>query len=94
MTEPSPAGPSSTGEVADLMGVGEAAALLGVSKQRVHQLARSAEFPQPLVRLAATPVWSGEDLRRYAGARRRIHECPTCQCGPKPGPSRKGSDHA
>lgn len=76
--------PSSDGSQ-DLMGVGEAAALLRVSKQRIHQLARTGDFPEPVARLAATPVWSGAALREYAGNRRRIHGCPACQCGPKPG---------
>jgi hypothetical protein len=41
----------------DVVGVAEAAAMLGVSKQRVSELARSKRFPRPLYELAAGPIW-------------------------------------
>jgi hypothetical protein len=53
------------------VGVGEAAELLGVSKQRVHQLARTSSFPPPIFRLRATPVWREADVLRFANHRAR-----------------------
>jgi hypothetical protein len=41
-----------------LAGVAELAAVLGVSKQRASELARSRTFPKPLVTLASGPVWA------------------------------------
>jgi len=41
----------------DLVGVTEAARLLRVSRQRLDQLRGSSDFPKPIVRLAAGPVW-------------------------------------
>ena len=41
----------------DVVGVAEVAKMLGVSKQRVSELARSKRFPAPLYELAAGPIW-------------------------------------
>ena len=41
----------------DVVGVSEAAALLGVSRQRLDQLTARDDFPEPMVRLAAGPIW-------------------------------------
>lgn len=50
-----------------LLGNKEAAGLLGVSKQRLAQLLDTYEdFPEPVVRLAATPVWAREDVEAWA----------------------------
>lgn len=60
-------------EIADLpecVGVGEAASILGVSKQRVAQLAQRPDFPEPAFRLRATPVWREADIRQFAAVRR------------------------
>jgi len=41
-----------------LVGVSEIAAMLGISRQRVHQLvAEDADFPKPTVVLNAGAVW-------------------------------------
>lgn len=53
----------------ELVGVREAADILGVSKQRVSQLARTEGFPRPKAMLYATPVWLAADVRRFAGHR-------------------------
>jgi predicted DNA-binding transcriptional regulator AlpA len=43
----------------DLLGVAEIAALLGVTRQRVHQLiAESSDFPDPEAELAGGRIWS------------------------------------
>jgi len=49
----------------DLCGTAEAAAVLGVVKQRIHTLRKRADFPQPVVILAATPLWDGNALRAF-----------------------------
>ena len=49
-----------------LVGVGEAAAMLGISKQRVNVLSKRQDFPAPLVRLTSGPVWRGGDLSTFA----------------------------
>lgn len=41
----------------DLLGATEAAALLGVSRQRLHQLRSDGRFPSPLLELAGGPIW-------------------------------------
>lgn len=40
-----------------LAGIREIAEFLGVSRQRVNQLAEKDDFPKPLGRIAAGPVW-------------------------------------
>jgi hypothetical protein len=53
------------------VGVGEAAAILGVSKQRVFQLRKAnLDFPEPYQVLAATPIWTLRDVERFARTRR------------------------
>lgn len=42
----------------DLVGATEAARLLGVSRQRVGQLVERPDFPAPIARLSAGPVWT------------------------------------
>jgi hypothetical protein len=42
----------------DLVGSTEAARLLGVSRQRVGQLAERPDFPAPIARISAGPIWT------------------------------------
>lgn len=49
-----------------LMGLTEIAELLGVTRQRAHQLAATYGFPEPLARLAVGPIWSRKDVERWA----------------------------
>ncbi len=49
----------------DVVGVAEVAKALGVSKQRTSELARSADFPRPVARLASGPVWKWSAIVRY-----------------------------
>lgn len=42
----------------ELVGVAEIAAMLGVSRQRVDQLAAAEDFPPPLAELAAGRIWA------------------------------------
>jgi predicted DNA-binding transcriptional regulator AlpA len=55
-----------------LMGTAEVAKLLGVSRQRVNQLSHRDDFPEPVARLAAGPVWQTVDIERWARASGRI----------------------
>jgi len=51
----------------ELVGPSEAAAMLGVSRQRVHQLATEhRRFPPPLLRLASGPLWLADAVRAFA----------------------------
>lgn len=51
-----------------LLGAGEAAILLKVSRQRVHQLltARRHGFPAPVARPGAQPLWLESTIRAFA----------------------------
>jgi hypothetical protein len=41
----------------DLVGTTEAAKMLGVTRQRFHELQAAGRLPQPKVELAAGPIW-------------------------------------
>ena len=56
----------------ELVGVAEVADLLGVSKQRVSELAKGHSFPRPLAELAAGPVWDLASLQRFATNWKRL----------------------
>lgn len=56
---------------ADLMGTAEVAAYLGVTRQRVLQLAKTEGFPEPLVVLSMGKVWDGTKIREWVALRRR-----------------------
>jgi hypothetical protein len=52
-----------------LLGASEVADLLGVSRQRVHQLHReNAAFPPPLVEVAMGPLWDEQAIDKFAQA--------------------------
>lgn len=50
----------------DLLGVGEAAAVLGVARQRLYQLRARVDFPAPFVELACGPIWLRDDIEAFA----------------------------
>jgi hypothetical protein len=68
--------------VPDLLGVSEVAAALGVSRQRVSELAESDDFPPPIARLKAGPIWQRSQISRFVGNWDR-------RPGPKPGARRR-----
>ena len=74
-----------TGHDAGLWGTAEAAAWLGVSRQRVLQLAARDDFPEPLAVLTMGKVWRAGDVRAWA-ARHRPPP-PDGTTGHSPGPS-------
>lgn len=54
----------------ELMGTAEVAALLGISRQRVLQLAQQEGFPAPVAALKMGKIWRAGDIRQWAADRR------------------------
>jgi predicted DNA-binding transcriptional regulator AlpA len=54
-----------TFRIVELVGVAEIAVLLGVSTQRVHQLAASPNFPKPVAVLSAGMIWQLSDIEQW-----------------------------
>jgi predicted DNA-binding transcriptional regulator AlpA len=52
-------------QIPELVGLTEAAAILGVSRQRVHQLAQKNSFPSPVARLSSGSIWRETEVRNY-----------------------------
>jgi predicted DNA-binding transcriptional regulator AlpA len=50
------------------VGVTEVAKLLGVSRQRVAELRHRTDFPEPIVELAAGPVWTRTSLEHFVAS--------------------------
>jgi len=49
----------------ELVGIKEIAETLAVSPQRAHQLTKRSNFPDPITRLAAGPIWTRPSLERF-----------------------------
>lgn len=50
-----------------LASAADAAGILGVSRQRVHQLARSnSRFPKPVARVGSGPLWTVSAIEHFA----------------------------
>jgi hypothetical protein len=49
----------------DLGGVTEVAEVLACAKQQIAALRKRADFPKPVLTLAATPVWSIADINAF-----------------------------
>jgi predicted DNA-binding transcriptional regulator AlpA len=49
-----------------LVGTAEIAELLGVSRQRVHQLTSRDDFPAPVAVLASATIWEREAVEEWA----------------------------
>lgn len=67
----------------ELLGIGEIAELLGVTRQRASTLQTSAGFPDPVARLKSGPVWTEPSVRNFAatwqrkgGRPRKVTELP------------------
>jgi predicted DNA-binding transcriptional regulator AlpA len=50
----------------ELVGLTEIAEMLGVSRQRVDQLARAPDFPPPMGQLRAGSIWERDDVVAWA----------------------------
>ncbi|MET0416711.1 MAG: AlpA family phage regulatory protein [Actinoplanes sp.] len=48
-----------------LVGAHEIRALLGVSRQRVYQLAKRPDFPKPFAELAQGKIWNLTDIEKW-----------------------------
>lgn len=62
--------------VPDLVGVTEAAHLLGWDRRRVATYVERGTFPEPVAELASGRVWRAEDIAAF-GATRRPRRRPT-----------------
>jgi len=51
-----------------LVGAHEIRALLGVSRQRVYQLAGRSDFPRPVATLAQGKIWLINDIEAWIGS--------------------------
>lgn len=73
-----------------LLGAAELARVLGVSRQRVVQLANKPNFPRPVARLTMGAVWELADIEKYAEHTGRILDLsalpPAENDGPDPSP--------
>jgi len=49
----------------ELVGVAEMAEILGVSKQRISELAATPKFPRPLAQLKGGPVWDRASIGNF-----------------------------
>jgi hypothetical protein len=49
----------------DLIGTQEVREMLGLSRQRLHELKSGGRFPEPLVELASGPVWLRPAVERF-----------------------------
>jgi predicted DNA-binding transcriptional regulator AlpA len=55
-----------------LVGVAEIARMLGVSRQRVHQIiASEPDFPKPEARLSAGAIWSTKEVESWIRSKGR-----------------------
>ena len=48
-----------------LVGAHEIRAMLGVSRQRVYQLAGKPDFPKPVAKLAQGKIWDLDDIEAW-----------------------------
>jgi hypothetical protein len=55
-----------------LYGASEAIGLLGISRTRFSELVSRPDFPRPITRLAATPVWFAPAIMAYEMRRRKV----------------------
>jgi predicted DNA-binding transcriptional regulator AlpA len=49
----------------DLVGLAEVAEMLGTSRRQAIRWTQREDFPDPILRLRATPVWEGREVRRW-----------------------------
>ena len=55
-----------------LVGLTEIARMLGLSRQRVHQLASNPDFPKPAAVLIGSIIWNREDIEAWARRTSRL----------------------
>ena len=74
-----------------VLGAHEASETLQVSGQRFAQLLDRGDLPQPIARLAATPVWLATSIEAYALRRRTQPGRPPASWKREPAPSERES---
>lgn len=52
-------------QIPDLVGSQEAVAMLGITRQRLHELRSTGRFPVPLLEVAATPLWARSGIEAF-----------------------------
>lgn len=52
-----------------IVGVAEAAEMLGWSKQQINTYIRRGKFPAPIQRLASGPIWARDQIESFKGSR-------------------------
>jgi len=55
----------------DLAGLAEVAEVLKVTRRHAIRLTSEPDFPEPVARLRATPVWLTDDVRAWEKKRRQ-----------------------
>ena len=65
-----------TGDGRRMLGAGDLSLLLGVSRQRVKELAEQEWFPAPAVRLSRGEVWKMADIAQMASETGRTLDYP------------------
>lgn len=63
-----------------LLGSAEVAQLLGVSRQRLGQLALTTDFPEPEIELAAGRIWSREAIETWVASHPERRSGPRVTC--------------
>jgi prophage regulatory protein len=62
-------------QIPRLVGAQEIGRMLNVNRQRVNQLAATADFPEPVAVLAMGKVWAAPDIEKWAKRRgRTVHD--------------------
>ena len=51
--------------ISNIGGTAEVSACLGCPKQQIHALRRRADFPKPIHKIAATPIWNLDEIRLF-----------------------------
>ena len=69
----------------ELVGVAELAERLEVSRQRAWTITGRPDFPEPVARLRATPVWTADSVRRFLAAWPRKAGRPLAKAEPEAG---------
>jgi hypothetical protein len=69
----------------ELLGVAELAERLAVSRQRAWTITGRPDFPDPVARLKATPVWTADSVRRFLASWPRKAGRPLATARPEAG---------
>jgi len=56
----------------DLAGLAEVAAMLNTSRTQAKRWTRREDFPEPVARLRATPVWRADEVKAWAKQRKPV----------------------